>query len=375
MTNSNNIIIRPATPDDAERLAAIYAPYVTDTAITFEYVAPTVEEFRGRIVNTLRKYPYLVAEADGQLLGYAYASAFKGRAAYDWAVETSIYLRQGESGRGLGRLLHDALQEKLQEMGILNMCACITAPRGEDPYVTENSIQFHDHLGYRMVGRFVQCGYKFGRWYDMVWMEKHIGPHPDQVEPVRFGLQAGGASTPKKSLIVYGSRYGTTKRYAERLSAETGIQAVDYQEVKTLEDYDRILYMGSLYAGQVTGLKKTVGKLLPQQELVVVTVGLVDTADAENIARIRRGLKELIPAANYDEKRVFHLRGAIDYSRMKVKHRLMMSVVHAKIAKMPEAERNAECRVIFDTYGKTVDYVDFGALKPIVEAIKTGLFI
>ncbi len=369
MTNSNNMVIRPATPDDAERLAEIYAPYVTDTAITFEYVAPTVEEFRARIVKTLRKYPYLVAEADGQLLGYAYASAFKGRAAYDWAVETSIYLRQGESGRGLGRLLYDALQEKLREMGILNMCACITAPRGEDPYVTENSIQFHDHLGYRMVGRFVQCGYKFGRWYDMVWMEKHIGPHPEQVEPVRFGLQAGGASTPKKSLIVYGSRYGTTKRYAERLSAETGIQAVDYQEVKTLEDYDRILYMGSLYAGQVTGLKKTVGKLSPQQELVVVTVGLVDTADAENVARIRRGLKELIPAANYDEKRVFHLRGAIDYSRMKVKHRLMMSVVHAKIAKMPEAERNAECRVIFETYGKTVDYVDFGTLKPVVEAI------
>ncbi len=187
MIATNDVTIRPATPDDAEQLLRIYAPYITGTAITFEYVVPTVDEFRARIEGTLRKYPYLVAQtADGQIVGYAYASAFKGRAAYDWAIETSIYLRQGQSGHGLGRMLHDALQEELQEMGILNMCACITAPRGEDPYVTDNSIRFHDHLGYRMVGRFLQCGYKFGRWYDMVWMEKHIGEHPDKVEPVRF---------------------------------------------------------------------------------------------------------------------------------------------------------------------------------------------
>ena len=371
METPNNVIIRTATLDDAARLVAIYAPYVTDTAITFEYVAPTVEEFRGRIVNTLRKYPYLVAEADGQLLGgYAYASAFKGRAAYDWAIETSIYLRQGESGRGLGRLLHDALQEKLRQMGILNMCACITAPRGEDPYVTENSIQFHDHLGYRMVGRFIQCGYKFGRWYDMVWMEKHIGPHPDKVEPVRFGSQRGAGTPAKKSLIVYGSQYGTAKRYADHLALQTGYEVVDYHDVKSLEGYDRIIYIGSLYAGRVTGLKKTAGRLLSQQELFIATVGLVDTADPENVATIRRTLRELIPAVNYDEQKVFHLRGAIDYDHMGLKHRLMMSVIHSKIAKMPEAERNAECRVVFDTYGKVVDYVNFAALKPIVDVIK-----
>jgi len=183
----SKIMIRTAKEEDAERLLEIYAPYVTDTAITFEYEVPTINEFRQRISNTLKKYPYLVAEDEnGNLMGYAYAGAFKGRAAYDWAVETSIYVKQGEAGKGLGRLLHDVLQKELQQMGILNMCACISAPRGTDPYLTDNSIQFHSHLGYRMVGHFMQCGYKFNRWYDMVWMEKHIGEHTGKVEPVRF---------------------------------------------------------------------------------------------------------------------------------------------------------------------------------------------
>ena len=186
----NKTIIRTAREEDTAKILAIYAPYVTDTAITFEYVVPTYEEFRLRVIQTLRKFPYLVAEdAEGSIIGYAYAGTFKGWAAYDWAVETSIYVKQGEEGKGLGRMLHDALEKELKQMGILNMCACITAPQGTDPYVTDHSIQFHAHLGYRMVGRFMQCGYKFGRWYDMVWMEKHIGPHTEKVEPVHFRSQ------------------------------------------------------------------------------------------------------------------------------------------------------------------------------------------
>jgi len=177
-------IIRTAKEADAERLLAIYAPYVTDTAITFEYEVPTVEEFRQRIIRTLQKYPYLVAEDEnGNLEGYAYAGPLKERAAYDWSVEESIYVQQGRVGKGLGRLLHDALQKELQQRGILNMYACIAAPRGEDPYLTDNSILFHSHLGYRMIGRFQLCGYKFGRWYDMVWMEKLIGEHTSMIEP------------------------------------------------------------------------------------------------------------------------------------------------------------------------------------------------
>ena len=188
--NKKDMNIRFATPADAEQILDIYTYYITDTAITFEYDVPAIEEFRQRIITTLRKYPYLVAEdSEGIIHGYAYASAFKGRAAYDWAVETSIYIRNGETHTGLGRRLHDALKERLCEMGILNMCACITCPRGNDPFVTDNSIQFHHHLGYRLVGRFDQCGYKFNRWYDMVWMELHIGQHTIPAPEVKFTHQ------------------------------------------------------------------------------------------------------------------------------------------------------------------------------------------
>ena len=169
--------IRVAKPEDAEKLLEIYAPYVTDTAITFEYEVPTEEEFRGRIEHVLEKYPYLVAEADGEIVGYAYAGAFKERAAYDWAVETSIYLRTDRKKKGIGRKLYEALERALAMQNILNVNACITYMEKEDEYVTKNSAQFHEHMGYRLVGEFHECGYKFERWYDMIWMEKHLGEH------------------------------------------------------------------------------------------------------------------------------------------------------------------------------------------------------
>ena len=165
------IRIRPAKPEDAEKLLAIYAPYVEQTAITFEYEVPTVEEFRERIHNTLKKYPYLVAEQGGEPVGYAYVGPFHDRPAYDWAVETSIYVDQNKKRMGIGKKLHEALEEELRNRGFLNMNACIAYPAQEDEYLTRNSVEFHAHLGYRMVGQFHQCGYKFHRWYDMVWME------------------------------------------------------------------------------------------------------------------------------------------------------------------------------------------------------------
>lgn len=179
---NQEITIRTATPEDAERLLAIYRPYVLKTAITFEYDVPSVEEFKGRICHTLEKYPYLVAEQDGVLFGYAYVSPFKERAAYDWAVETSIYVDWDKKKMGIGKLLHNALEQVLKQMGILNMEACIGYPEKDDEYLTQNSAQFHDHLGYRMVGEFYRCGYKFGRWYNMVWMEKLIGEHGENME-------------------------------------------------------------------------------------------------------------------------------------------------------------------------------------------------
>lgn len=176
--------IRVASPEDAPEILAIYAPYVEKTAITFEYDIPSLPEFRGRIERTLKKYPYLVAEQDGEILGYAYTSAFVGRAAYQWAEETTIYLKGNKRKTGLGRKLYRALEDICRARNVLNLNACIGWPEAEDTYLTRNSAQFHGHLGYRMVGEFQKCGYKFGRWYNMVWMEKLLGEHPDVPEPV-----------------------------------------------------------------------------------------------------------------------------------------------------------------------------------------------
>lgn len=180
----NEIRIRTATVEDAEAILAIYAPYVTDTAITFEYEVPGIEEFRERIRHTLKRYPYLVAEKDGAIIGYAYAGPFKERAAYDWAVETTIYVDTSRKKMEIGKKLYAALEQDLAQQNILNLNACIGYLEQEDEYLTKNSVEFHTHLGYRLVGEFYQCGYKFGRWYNMVWMEKQIGEHTDSPRPV-----------------------------------------------------------------------------------------------------------------------------------------------------------------------------------------------
>lgn len=180
---TGNIDIRIARLEDAKALLAIYAPYVENTAISFEYNVPTVEEFAQRIGRTLEKYPYLLAQQDGQILGYAYAGAFINRAAYSWSAESSIYIDSNCTKSGLGRLLYEALENVLREQNVLSLNACIASPVEDDEYVTQNSIQFHSHMGFRLVGEFQQSGYKFGRWYNMAWMEKHLAAHPAQPEP------------------------------------------------------------------------------------------------------------------------------------------------------------------------------------------------
>ena len=186
MNTNTFITIRTATLSDAQALLNIYSPYVEHTAITFEYDVPSVEEFASRIKNTRQKYPYLVAEKNGRLLGYAYASPFHERPAYDWAVETSIYVDQNIKHQGIGRRLHDALEDALRSQGILNMNACIAYPPDENEYLDKNSVEFHTHMGYRLVGEFYKCGYKFHRWYNMVWMEKLIGNHLSDQKPPKF---------------------------------------------------------------------------------------------------------------------------------------------------------------------------------------------
>ena len=179
------IIIREATVADAETLCEIYAYYVEHTAITFETQAPSVAEFTERICAIQEWYPYFVAECQGKILGYAYAGVFKNRAAYDWAVETTIYVREDQRKSGVGRALYEGLENILKMQNILNLNACIAYTAVEDEHLTNNSVQFHDHMGYRLVGRFQQCGNKFGRWYDMVWMEKHIGEHKENPEKIK----------------------------------------------------------------------------------------------------------------------------------------------------------------------------------------------
>lgn len=180
-----SIEIRAADTKDAEELLDIYAPYVKNTAITFEYEVPSIEEFRERIHRTLKKYPYLIAGLNGESVGYAYASAFHERAAYNWAAEVSIYVKQEKKGLGIGGRLYERLEQILSRQGILNLNACIAWPQEEDEYLTRDSVNFHRHLGYQWVGEFHQCGYKFNRWYNMVWMEKQLGVHLEHQPAVR----------------------------------------------------------------------------------------------------------------------------------------------------------------------------------------------
>ena len=171
-----NIRIRPAEERDIPAMLAVYAPYVKETAVSFEYAVPSPEEFRARLARVQGFYPWLVAEQEGRVLGYAYASRFHPRAAYDWSVEVSIYLGRQERGRGLGRQLYEALEAMLRAQNVLSAYACIALAETPDEYLDHASIRFHERMGYRLTGTFPNCGYKFGRWYGMVWMEKRLVP-------------------------------------------------------------------------------------------------------------------------------------------------------------------------------------------------------
>ncbi len=169
--------IRNAEIRDAKRLLEIYGYYVQNTAISFEYDTPSLNEFESRMGEIMKRYPYLVIERDGRIEGYSYAGVFKNRPAYDRSCEMTIYIDRNSRKGGLGRLLYEAMEEKLKAMGILNLYACIAYPEREDEYLNKNSAGFHAHLGFIKAGEFHKCGYKFGRWYNMICMEKLIGEH------------------------------------------------------------------------------------------------------------------------------------------------------------------------------------------------------
>ena len=182
MEIKEKVLIRRASEEDAQAILDVYAPYIKNTAITFEYEVPSLEEFRERIRSTLKKYPYLVAEKEGKILGYAYTGAFVGRAACDWSVETSIYLKETGTKMGVGKMLYNAIEKISKAQNIVNLNACIAVPDTEDEHLNFNSAQFHAHLGYQFVGKFHKCGYKFENWYNLIWMEKAIGEHKKNPE-------------------------------------------------------------------------------------------------------------------------------------------------------------------------------------------------
>lgn len=181
------MILEKVEMEDAEELLSIYAPYVENTAISFEYMIPSIEEFTHRIRTISSRYPYIKAVEDGKILGYAYANTFKGRKAYDWSVETTVYVKQDRKRNGIGSQLYEQLEKSLRGMGILNMNACIASPVSEDDYLTDDSYFFHRKMGFELVGRFHKSGYKFEHWYDMIWMEKMIGEHSKIPKEVTFG--------------------------------------------------------------------------------------------------------------------------------------------------------------------------------------------
>lgn len=178
----DGIKIRAACVDDAREILEIYGYYVSKTAVSFEYDVPTAEEFRRRMAKTLEKYPYFVAIWGNRIVGYAYAGPFIGRAAYQYAAEVTIYIAAGERRQGVGKALYGVLEAALGKMGIRNLYACIGWPVAEDEYLTMDSARFHGRMGYVKCGEFHRCGYKFGRWYDMIWMEKIIEGYESSAE-------------------------------------------------------------------------------------------------------------------------------------------------------------------------------------------------
>ena len=159
--------IRQATVQDLPRILEIYGPYIENTAISFEYTVPTLEDFTQRFLGITDQFPWLVWEESGVILGYAYGSAPFERAAYQWCSEASIYLCPEAQGKGIGKKLYAALEALLQKQGYKKVYAIITT-------ANEPSIAFHRAVGYRHTATMPNCGYKFGNWYGTVWMEKEL---------------------------------------------------------------------------------------------------------------------------------------------------------------------------------------------------------
>jgi L-amino acid N-acyltransferase YncA len=187
--------VRLATEDDAGQILAIYAPIVRETPISFEAEPPTVEAMRQRISDTLAGFPWLVCESADELLGYAYGSRHRARAAYDWSAEVSVYVHASARRSGVGRDLYRSLFEILRLQGYCNALAGATLPNPA-------SVGLHESLGFQPVGIYRSVGYKFGAWHDVGWWQLSLQPHAaSPAPPIPFrvmresGIALPGIST------------------------------------------------------------------------------------------------------------------------------------------------------------------------------------
>ena len=173
-----NCIIRMASEDDSEAILKIYAPFITDTAITFETEIPSVDAFTARIGAIMERYPFLVCEDDGEIIGYSYASRHRERAAFLYDVDTAIYVNPDYHGSGAADKLYNCLFLILEELGYYNAYASYVIPN-------EKSAGFHEKQRFIPVGTYPRTGYKLGRWHDLVWVWRTIKEHVDRPERVK----------------------------------------------------------------------------------------------------------------------------------------------------------------------------------------------
>ena len=173
------------------------------------------------------------------------------------------------------------------------------------------------------------------------------------------------------NIIIYGSHYGTTKQYAEELSKRTNIEAISFENVKEINDYNNIIYLGGLYAGGVLGMSKTIKKMntISNKRIIIVTVGLSDPIDEVNKKNIRDNIKRQIPKEFFEKTKIFHLRGGIDYSRLNFVHKTMMKLLYNSVKNLPEEKQTAEDKAMIETYNKKVNFVDFSSLDEIINEI------
>jgi L-amino acid N-acyltransferase YncA len=159
--------IRTATTDDAKDMLDIYRPYVLETPISFEVDVPSIEEFERRISEKVGKYPWLLCELEDEIVGYAYAGNFHTRCAYAWSVESSVYVRRGFHGKGIGKFLYENLLNILKEQGVVNVIGGMTMPN-------EASLRLHEHFGFVKVAQYKDVGFKMGQWWDVGYWQLQL---------------------------------------------------------------------------------------------------------------------------------------------------------------------------------------------------------